>query len=75
MVIENYDNATPKDLVTSFTAQDHLDTGGLDLTTEQVHRDTRTNSCNVISLEVIDDFRNRVQTFLDREDVFVVHGT
>jgi len=55
-----FGNATPKNFVTSFTTQNHLDTSGLDLTTEEVHWDTRTNGCDVIRLEVMDDIRNRV---------------
>lgn len=63
---------TSKDLVTSFTAENHFHTHGLDFTAEQIHGGTCTNSCHIICLEVVDDFGDSVQTFLDSEYIFVM---
>ena len=66
---------TSKYLVASLAAQDHLDAHGFDLATEKVHRRARSHGGHVISFQMVYHFRNGVQAFLDREHVFVMHGT
>ncbi len=61
-----------KDLVTTFTAQDHLDAQGLDLAAEQKHRGRGPDRGDVVRLEVVDDVRQRVQAVLDREGEVVM---
>jgi hypothetical protein len=65
---------TAKDLVGSFAGQDHLDTHGLDLSGKKVHGCGCADSRDVVCLEVIDDVLDCVETFLNGEGVFVVHG-
>lgn len=64
---------TSKDLVGSLSTQNHLDSHGLDLSTQKVHWCTGSDRCHVIGLEVINDLWNGVQTFLQSESVFVMH--
>lgn len=65
---------TSKDLVTSFSTEYHLNTHRLDFPTEEVHGCAGTDGGNVVGLEVIDNFGQRVQTFLYGEDILVMHG-
>ena len=66
---------TSKYLVASLATQDHLDAHGFDLATEEVHRRARSHGGHVIRFQMVYHFRNGVQAFLNREYVFVVHGT
>ncbi len=63
-----------KYLVATLSTQNHLDSHGLDLPAQQVHRRTRTNRSHIVCLEVVDHVGNGIQAFLNREDVFVMHG-
>ena len=65
---------TSENFIAPFSAQDHLNTHSLDLPTQQVHRRTCPHRRDVVSLKVIDDIGNRIQTLLDGKDVFVVKG-
>ena len=62
-----------EDLVASFSTQDHLDTHSLDLAAQEVHGCARTDSGDVVRLEVMYDVWDGIQTLLDGEDVLVVH--
>ena len=66
---------TSKYLVASLATQDHLDAHGFDLATEEVHRRARSHGGHVMGFQMVYHFRNGVQAFLNREHVFVVHGT
>lgn len=65
---------TAQYLVATFTAQDHLDTHGLDLSAEEVHRRAGAHRRNVVSLKVVDHIWNRVEALLHSEGIFVVHS-
>lgn len=65
---------TSKNFVTSFAAQDHLDAHGLDFPTEKVHGGACTDSGDIVSFQMIDDFRECVQAFLHREYIFMVNS-
>lgn len=66
---------TSKYLVASLATQDHLDAHSFDLATEEVHRRARSHGGHVIRFQMVYHFRDGVQAFLNREYVFVVHGT
>jgi hypothetical protein len=63
---------TSKYLVTSLSAQNHLHTHGFDFTTQEIHRGACSNGGNVVGLEMVDDFGNGIQTFLNCEDIFMM---
>ncbi len=64
---------TAENLVRPFTTQYHLNTHSLDLPTEQVHGRTSSNGGDIVSLQMINDLFNSVQTFLDGKSVFVMN--
>jgi hypothetical protein len=66
---------TSEYLVASLAAQDHLDAHGFDLATEEVHRRARSHGGHVIRLQMVYYVWDGVEAFLNREDVFMVHGT
>lgn len=63
---------TTKDLVGSFTRQDHLDSHSLDLSGQEVHGGRSSNGGDVEGLEVVNDLLNSIKTFLEGKGVFVV---
>jgi len=65
---------TAKDFVTSFTAENHLNTHGLDLATEEVHGGACADCSHIIRFEVLNDFGQSVQTLLDGKNVLVMDG-
>lgn len=69
------DELTTKYFVTTLSRQDHLNAHSLDLPAEEVHRGTSSYSGDIISLKVVDDFRDGIETFLNGKVVFVVNGT
>ena len=64
-----------ENLITTLSAQHHLDTHGLDLAREEVHRCARPNRRHVVGLEMVNHIRNRIESLLDGEDVLVMHGS
>ena len=63
---------TTKDLVGTFTREDHLDSHSLDLSGQEVHGSGSSDGGDVESLQVVNDFFNGVKTFLKSKGVFVV---
>ena len=63
---------TTEDLVGTFSGENHLDTHSLDFSAEKVHWRGSSDGRDVVSLEVVDDLWNRVETFLNGKGVFVV---
>jgi hypothetical protein len=66
---------TSEYLVASLATQDHLNAHGFDLATEEIHRRARSHGGHVIGLQMIYYVWDGVQAFLNREHVFVMHGT
>ena len=64
---------TSENFVASLSAEYHLHTHSLDLAAQKIHRRARSDGCHIVSLEVVDNFRDGIQTLLDSEDIFVVH--
>lgn len=62
-----------ENFVASFTTEDHLDTHSLDFTAEEVHGCARANGGNIVRLEMVNNFRDGIQTFLNCEDIFVMN--
>ena len=65
---------TTEGLVATLSTQHHLDTHGLDLAGEQVHRSGGTDGGDIVGLEVVDDVREGVQAVLNCEGESVVLG-
>ena len=63
-----------ENLITTLSAQHHLDTHCLDLPTQQVHRGTCTHGGHIVGFKVVDDIGNSVQALLHCEDILVVYG-
>ena len=61
-------------LVGPFARQHHLDPQGADATGHQVHGRGRAHGGHVEGLQVMDDVRQRVESFLHREVELVVDG-
>src|SRR6266404_5065965 len=51
---------TSKDFITSFTSQDHLDTHGLDLATEEIHWRACPHGGHIVGFQVVYYIRNGV---------------
>lgn len=64
-----------EDLVTTLTTENHLDTHSLDLTAEQVHGGGSTDGGDIVSLQVVNDVREGVETVLDGESESMVLGS
>ena len=65
---------TTKDLITSFTTENHFDSHSLYFPTEEVHRGTCSNGGYIVGFKVVDDIGNSVQALLHCEDILVVYG-
>lgn len=66
---------TPEDFVAAFPTEHHLYTHGLYFTAEEVHRRTRSHGGDIVSFKVMNDFRNCVQTFLYRKNIFMMNSS
>ena len=54
----------PEDLVAALARQHHLHAQGLDLATHEEHRGGRADGGNIVSLDVVDDVRDGVDSLL-----------
>lgn len=63
---------TSENLIAPFAAQYHLDSHGLDLSAEKVHRCACSHGGDVVCFKMIYDIWNRVQAFLDGKYVFMM---
>src|SRR5271168_3221393 len=65
--------STSKDLIGSFTRKDHLHTLRFDLSTEEIHWSTCANCSDIKRLEMEYDILQRIQSFLERKRMFMMH--
>ena len=66
---------TAEDLIASLAAEHHLHSHSLNFSAEKVHRRARAHRGHIECLKVVDHIRDRVEPFLYRERVLMVHCT
>lgn len=66
---------TTKDLITTLSTENHLDSHSLDLSTQKVHRCGGPDGRHIVRLEVVDDIGDGVESLLNGEGVLVVDGS
>ena len=64
---------TSKDFVATFPTEHHLHTHGFDFAAEEVHGRTCSDRGDIVSLKMINDFWNCIQTFLYRKNIFMMN--
>ena len=64
---------TTKNLVGTFSRQDHLDSHSLNLSRQEVHGCRSSDGSDIESLQVVNDFLNCIKTLFKSKGVLVVN--